>query len=442
MRRLALLVAVVGVFACKKADESPAKRGAEPTTLPAPAATKAGTPIQPGELRAAPEIAVGFGVIAPKGSDVGKLEAAAKKAGITNVVTQSIADLSFDRGMLRVLAGDKLTPADLDGIVDAAGVVFLQEVGKDARATLDKAASVTAELAESVGGWVMDPEAQRFQTATAFRATVPVAGKPVDIRDLVVVKAVQDDGELPFLLTAGMGKFGLPELYVRTLPRGRTGEVTTLINATAQALATGATVTKAGELSLDLSTLGEGWSAAHVIEAGGSAKVTWKVAWVQEPDGDERAVELIPPGGATTEAIEAMLSTALGLEDSGITEFRADDPEMLAAFAKARTELAAKRAHFAKGVPRNEKLIVKAPFTYPDGGSENTEWMWVDVVRWQGDTLEGTLDNDPVRVTGLKAGAPVKFQLGTIADFLHTLADGTEVGGYTIEVARKRGLIE
>ena len=423
MRRLALLVAVVGVFACKKADESSEKRGAEPTTLPAPTATKPGTPIQPGELRAAPETAIGFGVIAPKGTDIAKLEAAAKKAGITNVVTQSIADLNFDRDMLRVLAGDKLTSADIDGIVAAAGVVFLQEVGADARATLDKAASVTAELAESAGGWVMDPEAQRFQTAKAFRATVPVAGKPVDIRDLVVVKAVQDEGELPFLLTAGMGKFGLPELYVRTLPRGRTGDVTRLVNTTAQALATGTTVVKPGELRID-------------------EKVTWKVAWVQEPDGDERAIELIPPGGATTEGIEALITAAFGAGDSPVSETQGDDPEMLAAYAKARTELAAKRAHFAKGVPTNEGLSVKAPFPFTHEGAEGIEWMWVDVVRWQGDTLEGTLDNDPIRVKDLKAGAHVKFKLDSIADFQHTLADGTTVGGYTIDVARKRGLIE
>jgi len=242
-------------------------------------------------------------------------------------------------------------------------------------------------------------------------------------------------------LTAGMGKFGLPELYVRTLPRGRMKEVTTLVNATAQALATGTTVVKAGELAVDMSALGEGWGAAEVVKAGGTAKVAWKVAWVQEPDGDERAIELIPPGGATTEGIEALLSATFGIEDGGVTEFRGDDPEMLAAYAKARKDLAAKRAHFAKGIPMNEKLIVKAPFTYPDGDSEGTEWMWVDVVRWQGDMLEGTLDNDPIRVTNIKAGSPVKFRLDTIADFVHTTADGKDVGGYTIEIARKRGLI-
>lgn len=442
MHRLAIVL-VVWLVACKgKPDERSATRGAEPTTLAVTAGdTQPGAAIQPDELRVAPELAVGYGVIVPAGADLGKLAAAAKAAKLTEVIAKPIGEMQLDRGALTLLAGDALTPADIDGILGSAGVVVLLHVGADARATFDKAATVTADLADRVNGWVMDPEAQRFQSAAAFRASLPAPGKPVDVRTQIIVRTVQGEGELPFLLTAGMGKFGLPELYVRTLPRARAADVTLLINATAQALATGTKLARPGELQVDLARLGEGWPAAEAVKAGGSAKITWKVAWVQEPDGHERAIELIPAGGATTEAVEAMLGAAFGDRDDPIHEFAADDPEMLAAYARARTVLGAQRKHFANGVPTNELLLVKAPFAFGDGGADNVEWMWVGVVRWHGETLEGTLDNDPIHVTDLKAGAAVKVQLGQIADFMHTRADGSTTGGYTIEIARKRGLI-
>ncbi len=170
------LVFVLGLIACKgKAEEG--ARGAAPTTLPATGGDpKPGAPIQPDELRVAPEIAVAYGVIAPVGADLGKLEAAARAAGLTDVMAKPIVETQLDRETLKVLGGGALTPADIDGILGGVGVVFLQHLGADARSTFGKAAAVTAELADSVNGWVMDPEAQRFsrprRSARAFRRRV------------------------------------------------------------------------------------------------------------------------------------------------------------------------------------------------------------------------------------------------------------------------------
>jgi uncharacterized protein YegJ (DUF2314 family) len=65
--------------------------------------------------------------------------------------------------------------------------------------------------------------------------------------------------------------------------------------------------------------------------------------------------------------------------------------------------------------------------------------MWVDAVSFTGTTIEGILDNDPDQVSSLKIGARVKIKMSELEDFIHTRADGTRVGGYSLEVMRAHG---
>jgi len=69
--------------------------------------------------------------------------------------------------------------------------------------------------------------------------------------------------------------------------------------------------------------------------------------------------------------------------------------------------------------------MVKAPFTTPAGGRE---WMWIRVSRWQGPRIHGVLDNDPVNVQDLKAGAHVDVLEDEVLDYLFYRRDGTREG--------------
>jgi len=84
------------------------------------------------------------------------------------------------------------------------------------------------------------------------------------------------------------------------------------------------------------------------------------------------------------------------------------------------------RAKVKKGLPSNEVLLVKSRFPYRGG----TEWMWVDVATWTGDTITGRLENEPEFVS-LRAGATVELKLEDVMDYEYRLKDRTFYGNET-----------
>lgn len=147
---------------------------------------------------------------------------------------------------------------------------------------------------------------------------------------------------------------------------------------------------------------------------------------------------LEPPGGAGAEPLQRALDAFVGPPFDPVAYLSDDDPELLEAGVRARRELEAMRARFARGVPPREQLLVKAPFRAPEG---RVEWMWVDVVSWRGDAIDGLLDNEPLHVPDLAVGARVKVSFLEVRDYVHLHDDGSSRGGYSIEIMRKRGLI-
>jgi len=96
--------------------------------------------------------------------------------------------------------------------------------------------------------------------------------------------------------------------------------------------------------------------------------------------------------------------------------------------ARAKKRLPEIRKRFNAGLQPGEQIMVKAPFERPDGGNE---WMWVEVSSWKGDVIVGLLNNDPVDIPDLHAGAEVKVRQSEVFDYLHYKADGTEEGNET-----------
>lgn len=133
-----------------------------------------------------------------------------------------------------------------------------------------------------------------------------------------------------------------------------------------------------------------------------------------------------------------MIDECFGHEPEKITRYKDSDPDLLAAGAKARADLVKLRAHFANGIPVDERLAVKAKFTDDEG---QAEWMWVDVVAFKGDSLRGTLANDPDAIKSLHDGQKVQVKLTDVADYLHEKPGNVQAGGYSIEVMKKRGLL-
>ena len=361
------------------------------------------------------------------------LERLAHEKGPTLKVTRESLGTIFSEHQLEFLTKD-LPAAEASDLKATAGVILLRGSGTDGMKLAKQLAAATRDVADAAHGWVLDPETFQILGAAAFHDHVP--GDRPDVSKLIVVHSIVGDNEQPFLDTAGLRRYGFPELYVPEAPSGQINQITHLINGAAQALLDGTDVNERGEIAVDFHKLG--WKI-DIIGAG-TGKAVWSTRWARERDAtddDDLVVELVPPAGAGTEGITKLVDQCFGFAEE-LARLKANDPELIAAGERARADLVKLRSHFAHGIPYEERLTIKAKFT---GDDDQTEWMWVDVVSFNGDEFEGTLANEPEMLKSLRDGQKVKVKLADVADYLHEKKGGEPTGGYSLEVVKKRGLL-
>jgi uncharacterized protein YegJ (DUF2314 family) len=424
MRALLLIVLVA---ACKK-EAAP----------PQVATPKTAEPAKPSAPTTAIHEAVvheGFIVVVPKGADIKAIEAGARarieKLGGTVEEMKEPAVGEQERVIFRY-ANPDLTDADLDAI--AAGTAFAILLEGEPVATLRAIAPIAHDIASSAHGWVVDPIAGSAYTPAQFVKRMP--GDPLDVRTQIYVHGVGGEGDLPVLDTMGMYKLGFPELMVAAAAGSQVDEMTILIDATAQTLLAHPDVKVPGSIDVDLAALPGEWHVDAIRKNGGTARVHWLARW-STGEGhaeDEPEIELVPAAGSGTEGAARLIEECFGKTVDDVKGAKAGDPELEAAAQRARKEQLAMRSTFAKGVPVKAQLLVKAPFT--ENGK--TEWMWVEVVTWKGDSFQGTLDNEPYWVKSVRQGSPVTVPFAQVADYIYVRADGSKVGGYSNEILQQR----
>ncbi len=107
-----------------------------------------------------------------------------------------------------------------------------------------------------------------------------------------------------------------------------------------------------------------------------------------------------------------------------------DDPRMKAAVEEARRRWPEfVEAFNAKG---GEHFSIKAPVTADD----NTEFIWVQVERIDGETIHGRLANDPVALGEMKLGDPIEIPLENLNDWNYVTKEEFK-GGFTVQVLRE-----
>jgi len=120
-----------------------------------------------------------------------------------------------------------------------------------------------------------------------------------------------------------------------------------------------------------------------------------------------------------------------------------NDPEMARATEAARAtfkyfwrELYWERMRIVPGL---DLSAIKLPFTDGPRRDGNPEWehMWVAEVDFDGETLSGTLMNEPNWLTSVKEGAAVAVPFDRLDDWLLS-CDGVAYGGHTVNLLRSR----
>jgi uncharacterized protein YegJ (DUF2314 family) len=129
---------------------------------------------------------------------------------------------------------------------------------------------------------------------------------------------------------------------------------------------------------------------------------------------------------------ESRMSSLFGWEDE--TSAVKHDEELLAASKRAKSQLPALLKAFSKGLAPGEFIQVKAPFKAVDGGNE---WMWVEIIEWQGNSIKGLLKNEPFNVPSLHGGQIVEVSQEDIFDYIRNYPDGRQEGNETGAIIEK-----
>jgi len=332
-------------------------------------------------------------------------------------------------------SGRGLSEQDEQLLQSAPSVTALAFAGPqaDALSTYRSALDLAAKLQRATGGLLWDEETREVFSPEAWQRRLQnwTEGVP-NAQDHVTIHAYRD-GELVRLVTLGMIKFGLPDVVVNDVASSAARPMASLVNLTCQLLVEGARLEPAGQMDVSIDALGcpickEAFSRSLKPGATRRASLALSQGQTEEGDADNRLVEIAFPGPSSTlqERHNRLLLPLFGSSD-GIVNVQ-HDAELLEASRRAKVAVLALKPRYREGSPDLETLLVKAPFDVPGGG---TEWMWVEVVRWRGSTIEGILTNDPFKIPDLHAGARVGVREEDIFDYILHKADGTTEGNET-----------
>ncbi len=300
-----------------------------------------------------------------------------------------------------------------------------------------EACALVSRLAEATEGLPWDEECRLLYSREAWKKARVDSwqGDIPDVRDHVNMHAYRNP-ELVRIITLGMRKFGQPDVVLSDVPSSKTRPAGNLINAFAQRLLEGQKP-KGGRFELVLADIRHDAMRKNALEnplpgATGRIHIKPSVTAAEEGDPANRLWSLTFPdasGSSPMERQATALASLYGAEDK-VTNRPAGDVALKAASEKARKAFFVAEPAFRKGVEPNERVLVKKAFKI----AGQTEYMWVEIVRWNATSIEGVLVNDARFDETLRVGRRVTVELGEVYDYIHYKPDGSVEGNETGKV--------
>jgi uncharacterized protein YegJ (DUF2314 family) len=315
-------------------------------------------------------------------------------------------------------------------------VLAFAHPAKDALPALARADRIAYDLARQLNGVLYDVELRRAVGAARWRSgRLESDGLATpSILEHAAIHAYRDS-EWVRAVTVGMRKLGLPELAVDELSASSNMPIGWLMNSIGQRLIEGQRPDGDGWFDLDLRAIQlpavrEG--ALPDLKSNGTARGRFKLvpAAPEEGDADNRLLAIgfqAYEGPDVSARQNAAISALFGWNDA-VKYIDHDDNALEAASQHAREKLPALRKMFQRGLKPGELIQVKLPFEVPDGGNE---WMWVEVLRWNGDTIDGVLSNEPFNIPDLHAGQRVTGSTSDVFDYIYRWENGEVEGNET-----------
>jgi len=335
-----------------------------------------------------------------------------------------------------------MTDAEMRQLSECRAVSIFEVAGAANRTHEDyrKALMLAEKLATKLAGFIWDDETRTAHTVRGWAARRDGwQGQLPDVTRHVSIHSYRD-GELMRLVSLGMVKLGLPDVAVNHVSSTQTSNMGNLLNLIMQRLVEGESIDQQGRFhasidALQLSSIKQQLLEDLVQGAKRELVVSLAPSPPAEGDADNRLLLLVFPGDPKSlqERHSQAIGTLFGAQD-GIA-YVEHDAALLAASERARKKLRSLKANYAESPPYGEVLLVKAPFITPAGGNE---WMWVEVVRWKGDTIDGILKNDAYEIPDLKDGARVQVKDEKLFDYILTRRDGSHEGNETGRLLEQR----
>ena len=130
--------------------------------------------------------------------------------------------------------------------------------------------------------------------------------------------------------------------------------------------------------------------------------------------------------------VRSLLGLQPAKSDPALRYIHKDDPEMKAAWQKAREAVPEFIAALDDPALSDADFYVKKRFEQGD----LTEHIWLLDVRVEGEEFVGEVGNDPQIVTTIKLGDTARVAMPSISDWM---IDGDEMrGGFTVELLQRR----
>ncbi len=126
----------------------------------------------------------------------------------------------------------------------------------------------------------------------------------------------------------------------------------------------------------------------------------------------------------------ALLSTLAGCanQTDTVIQVKDDDPEMIAAIAKARASLPQFWQVFDNPANGESNFSLKVKIT----DSKGTEHFWATDIERKDGKIQGTINNDPNIVASVKLGDRIPIPQADISDWLY-MKNGKMVGNETLK---------
>ncbi|HEY4015457.1 MAG TPA: hypothetical protein VGM06_19060 [Polyangiaceae bacterium] len=267
---------------------------------------------------------------------------------------------------------------------------------------LRTAIAVAAAVAKKLDGLVDDPLLARIETWRGFASHAVTESLETSTfrRDRIeVIVEPREDG-IVRLVTAGLARWGAPDVEAARVPVVAEEAVTALVLGVAAAVTAGA---DAGPCVLSLDDLGRARGEAYPADAGlpPSAAIPIELVSVQAETGDANdfVARISPPAGEGPLAYLELAERFFGPILAGSSAAERDRRDL------AQGRLAAALARWTAEQPRGPRLAVALPFAIP--GDAGVESMWIEVTRYDATSVGGILLDEPLGATDHAPGEAV-----------------------------------